>query len=691
MKKALFCVLALAIALSPFAPAVAQTRGVGVVVKTNDGATREIKLYNASYALVIGNSRYQFWDSLPGVGSDVVAVRAALEKQGFVVETAENLNSESFNRTITKFIDDHGFEPENRLLIYYAGHGFTLGSSGDKRDLGYVVPVDAPDPKTDEVGFKRKAITMDAILNYAKRIESKHALFLFDSCFSGKLVTRNAITIPPIIEEKVSLPVRQFITAGAADQPVPDESYFRRSFVNALAGDADVNGDGYVTGTELAEYLKEQVTNYSNRSQTPQYGKINDVELDRGDFIFVTGSGKNPKVPILTETSGEAALWKTIEDSTNERDFQRYLERTRSGEFRGTYADAAELKLGRLRKANSLARWERFKGMASGLQKYDYIGPFEDGLAVVADAGGKVGFIDETGREVIAPAYESPETHFSEGLASVKSGGKAGYINKSGEVVIPFRFDIGFEFSEGLAGVIIDGKGAYIDKTGKIVIAPGEFGPGEFRDGLAPINRWDPPISEFIDRTGRVAISGSPAFQGANGFSEGLAAVTYDYKKWGYIDRTGRMVISPIYELTAGFEKGLSWVKVVGQGIGMIDRTGKMIIPPKYESGSWFSEGLMYVEIDGKYGYIDVTDKLVISPEYSLARPFSNGMAVVRIGGGPVGGGKFGVIDRSGAKLLATKYDKIWCEVLAKEGLFGVILNGKKGFADIYGNEFFDF
>jgi len=43
--------------------------------------------------------------------------------------------------------------------------------------------------------------------------------------------------------------------------------------------------DGYITGQELGFYLKNKVPQYTE--QTPQYGKIKDYELSRGDFIFV--------------------------------------------------------------------------------------------------------------------------------------------------------------------------------------------------------------------------------------------------------------------------------------------------------------------------------------------------------------------------------------------------------------------
>jgi hypothetical protein len=81
--------------------------------------------------------------------------------------------------------------------------------------------------------------------------------------------------------------VRQFITAGTEDEQVPDKSMFKRSFLIGIEGDADLTGDGYITGSELGIYLSEKVVNYTKGNQHPQYGKINNPELDRGDFIFV--------------------------------------------------------------------------------------------------------------------------------------------------------------------------------------------------------------------------------------------------------------------------------------------------------------------------------------------------------------------------------------------------------------------
>jgi formylglycine-generating enzyme required for sulfatase activity len=92
--------------------------------------------------------------------------------------------------------------------------------------------------------------------------------------------------------------VRQFITAGDADQVVPDESIFRRQLEAALRdGEADTNRDGYITGTELGVFLEDTVTNYSRKSQTPRWGKIRDPNLDKGDFVFARAPVQAPVAP----------------------------------------------------------------------------------------------------------------------------------------------------------------------------------------------------------------------------------------------------------------------------------------------------------------------------------------------------------------------------------------------------------
>jgi hypothetical protein len=104
---------------------------------------------------------------------------------------------------------------------------------------------------------------------------------------------------------------------------------------------------------------------------------------------------------------------------------------------------------------------------------------------------------------------------------------------------------------------------------------------------------------------------------------------TEDYK-YGYIDKTGKVVIPLIYDYISPFSEGLAYVEKDGK-CGYIDKTGKVIIPLIYEIAQSFSEGLAAVEKDGKWGYIDKTGKVAIPFEYVSAQPFEGGMAYVNI------------------------------------------------------------
>ncbi|MBN1834917.1 MAG: SUMF1/EgtB/PvdO family nonheme iron enzyme [Spirochaetales bacterium] len=259
-------------------------RGLKSVRLVNDEG-REVRLYEGSYALVIGVSDYTHgWPKLPGVRKDIAAVQEVLEEHGFTTTTVIDPTRNALVQAFDRFINQYGQGVENRLLIYFAGHGHTITQSyGDK--MGYIVPTDAPDPNVDPSGFLARSLDLQMIEVYSKRMQSKHALFLFDSCFSGSLMSQSR-AIPSDISYKASRPTRQYITSGSENEEVPDDSVFRAQFVAALRGAGDLNKDGYLTGTELAMFLTDNVINYSRGAQHPQYGKIRHPTLDKGDVVF---------------------------------------------------------------------------------------------------------------------------------------------------------------------------------------------------------------------------------------------------------------------------------------------------------------------------------------------------------------------------------------------------------------------
>ncbi len=274
--------------VNSFAQNQPNTRGPKIRLKETGGKESEGYLYKESWALVIGVSHYEHWPELPGVKKDVERVKNILEKHGFMVRALLNPTRQEFKTTLDDFINERGLDFDNRLVIYFAGHGVTL-KTPDNREEGYLVMSDTPAlSEPDKTSFIQKAAPIRWMEQHAKDIHSKHALFVFDSCFSGKLFEEMRRRGEPLAAELIK-PVRQFITAGTANQTVPDKSLFCDYFVKALEGYADANNDGLVTGTELGEYLKRKVAEDSKLSQTPQTpisGKIIDSQLNQGDFVF---------------------------------------------------------------------------------------------------------------------------------------------------------------------------------------------------------------------------------------------------------------------------------------------------------------------------------------------------------------------------------------------------------------------
>ena len=298
------------------------------------------------------------------------------------------------------------------------------------------------------------------------------------------------------------------------------------------------------------------------------------------------------------------------------------------------------------------------------------------------EQNGKAGYMNDTGKIVIKPVFDEG-WGFSEGLAPVKIGDVWGYINETGKVVIKPQFLRATDFHEGIAKVsvffekraTVNGRGgydSYIDKSGKL-ITDEQFGVAfRFSEGLAQVLTRDYKHA-LIDRTGTIKFY----FDIYNaGFADGLAMFktrgNMPDSRIGYIDKTGKVAIEPIFLSGEDFSEDLACARS-DKGAGFIDKTGKFVIEPQFTFCEGFSDGLAAVNIEGLWGYIDKTGKMVIQPQFAEASLFSEGTAVVqtfRAGSLPEklikqGGiittkyGLFGIIDRQGAFIIPPKYTQM--------------------------------
>ena len=131
-------------------------------------------------------------------------------------------------------------------------------------------------------------------------------------------------------------------------------------------------------------------------------------------------------------------------------------------------------------------------------------------------------------------------------------------------------------------------------------------------------------------------------------FSEGLAWVKDTNDKYGFIDKTGLVVIPCQWNSAAIFQEGLAWVKDTNDKYGFIDKTGKIVIPCKWNEAGYFHEGLAYIQdANGKYGFIDKTGKVISPCKWKHAENFHEGLACVEDANG-----KYGFIDKTGKVVI---------------------------------------
>ena len=296
-------------------------RGMNITVHTEDG--EEIPLYKDSYALVIGNGDYSAkngWKPLPGAVNDVKEVTAVLERHGFDVTLKTNVTTIEFNKAFSEFIHEAGKDKDNRLLFYYAGHGHTTQSAIGE-DLGYLVMLDTPSPEKT-AAFDLYSTDVAKLVTDSKKIHAKHVLFMFDSRFSSTILNLKNQATSPHITDRTQNPVRQFITAGRADEPVPSRSVFKMAFLNLLERHVEEPlPDGYLTGVELADYLYRTVPALPD-GQHPQHGKIYDSRLNTGDFVFVL-----PQNNQQAEKATEVDTVATLDITTTPKGATVYIDR----------------------------------------------------------------------------------------------------------------------------------------------------------------------------------------------------------------------------------------------------------------------------------------------------------------------------------------------------------------------------
>lgn len=217
-----------------------------------------------------------------------------------------------------------------------------------------------------------------------------------------------------------------------------------------------------------------------------------------------------------------------------------------------------------------------FKNNQFRQQKYGILSCY-DGMVALQNQKGEIGFANLKGEIIFQPQFSSYIDIFCEGVALVEYNGFPCLIDNNGKIIKKVEYTrIGF-FSEGLAPAELLQK----DKNGNIlarkVERQGFHSEGMPQDEIHDLQAYPGRRIQvwFIDRRYDPKIPKS--FEDAQEFTNGLAAVKID-GKWGFIDKTGQIVIKPEYDwVEYGFDGQYALV-IKNKEFINIDRQGNHIL-----------------------------------------------------------------------------------------------------------------
>ncbi|HEV3333957.1 MAG TPA: tetratricopeptide repeat protein [Bryobacteraceae bacterium] len=252
-----------------------------------------------SYAVIVGISNYQ---KLPANlqlqfserdAQSIYTILISPEGGNFKAEnvhmlTGPNATLAGLRREIDGWLPTVA-KDDDRVLIYFAGHGFV------DQGKGYLAPYDV-----DLKNLTATAYPMDELGSViGSKIKAKSKILLTDSCHSGAISPEDTQNLNRTLGD---LNKSLFSLTASRDRERSFESpelegghgVFTYYVVKGLEGAADDNHDGIVSADELAEYVHTNVREATSGQQNPTSEK---GSFDPNMLLAWVPAGAAPAAP----------------------------------------------------------------------------------------------------------------------------------------------------------------------------------------------------------------------------------------------------------------------------------------------------------------------------------------------------------------------------------------------------------
>ena len=260
------------------------------IADTDGMSTEEIitvireKEHGKIWAIIIGINQYQNTRNLKYAVNDARAFKNYLkeyidipDEHIFFLIDESATQAEIKSLLGTKIKRKAG--KDDTVIIFYAGHGAVetdpLDPDGDGFEK-YLLPYDG---NLDDL--YSTAIAMKEIKTIFQRIRAERLIFIADTCYSGAsggrtmLASKTRATLSEKFFERISRGKGRVIISACSANEVSKEDdslghgVFSYYLLEGLKGEADFDGDGIITVSELFGFLSKKVPEASGQDQHP--------------------------------------------------------------------------------------------------------------------------------------------------------------------------------------------------------------------------------------------------------------------------------------------------------------------------------------------------------------------------------------------------------------------------------------
>lgn len=324
--------------------------------------------------------------------------------------------------------------------------------------------------------------------------------------------------------------------------------------------------------------------------------------------------------------------------------------------------------------------------MEDYLNKYDWVAPFNQGVAIVVKDN-KYGAILTGGQEILAPFYEYISS-FNNGFAQAIKNGQCVIVDLSGSeckqcgnkiIRVPKEYDVVRDFKDGLACVQKNGEWGVIDTDCKEIFPPKFFYISDFVKGTAKYKLNNGKSWGFLNSDGfcsdcnmkkepEIETDGTliiERYEKTNELNEERV------KRIIRIDNKGNIIvkngdndvsISNEYHIARDFYCGVACVQNQDGYWGAVNELGEVIFPFEYLSIQRFKHERSFAcDKNKQLCLLSSTGSVIKIFEFSWdshnCRPFDGDYAI--IDNGESKNKKYGLIDKSGEEMLRIAYDRI--------------------------------